>query len=88
MKGILVVCTVATLAFLTACGGNNKAGRQVADDSLKVINTVPEWTEADSTIYGHADGFGQGGFTLVADDGSEWELATTNPLLLGKKMCA
>lgn len=78
MKGLFVVCTVATLALFTACGGNNKADRQVADDSLKVVNTVPEWTEADSTIYGHADGFGQGGFTLVADDGSEWELALTS----------
>lgn len=78
MKGLFIGFSVASLMLFAACGGDKPAATQPTTDSVDIVNTVPEWKDADSTIYGRADGFGQGGFTLIAEDGRELELTLTS----------
>lgn len=77
----IIIC-IAT-AILCACGnGEKKNGQQEPqNDSIEAdsaLNTVPDWEERDSTIYGRSDGFGMSSFTLIGKDGKEYDIALTD----------
>lgn len=73
---------LSALLFLSACSGNKTKSGEASDsvDSTMTesYSTVPEWEDKDSTIYGRAEGFGQSAFTLVANDGREFDIALTS----------
>ena len=78
----LMAVAVALLATLSSCG-NNKAPdghKSAGADTVSTESPVllPEQQGEDTTTYGRADGFGQGGFTLIAKNGSELELTLTD----------
>lgn len=69
------------LLLLAGCNGKQakqerEFGVQYGDTAM--VNTVPEWEEADSTIYGYSDGFGQSAFTLITESGEEYDLSLTS----------
>ena len=76
----ITICIVTI--SLCACGGSNKEkDNSVKNDSIEAdssLNTVPNWEERDSTIYGRADGFGMSSFTLIGKDGTEYDIALTD----------
>lgn len=72
----LALCLAVTL--VASCGGNKK-GEESPQVDVEAMQTppLPDFADADSTVYGRADGFGGGGFTLIANDGRELELTLT-----------
>lgn len=80
VRGI-IICLAA--ASFCACGNGEKKGSQQEIPTCSIeadlaLNTVPEWEERDSTIYGHSDGFGMSSFTLIGKDGKEYDIALTD----------
>ena len=67
--------------MLMGCGGSqgkkDASPSAAAGTDTAIINTVPNWSDPDSTIYGYSDGFGQSAFTLITKDGEEYDLALT-----------
>ncbi len=82
MRKVFSCALLLGVVFFAACNGDKKekSTTEAAKDTLSVeaSSTVPDWQERDSTVYGQADGFGQGGLTLVTDDGRELELTLTD----------
>lgn len=72
---VLTVCFVG--ALVASCGSNKKGEEQAQIDATLAQPAPPDFTDEDTTVYGRADGFGGGGFTLIADDGRELELTLT-----------
>lgn len=69
--------------MLMGCGGSqgkkDSVPSSAAGIDTTVINSVPDWSDPDSTIYGYSDGFGQSALTLITKDGKEYDLALTAP---------
>lgn len=85
MKKIFWGVGVASMLLCAACGGNGSNGDAARQqDSVATGDMLPEQTEPDSTIYGRADGFGQGGCTLITKDGRELELTLTDETEAGR----
>lgn len=80
MKNLYLVSLLLISTLLWACGGNVEKKSEEAADTLAAeqAQRMPVVDTPDTTVYGRADGFGQGGFALVADDGRLLELALTN----------
>lgn len=81
--GLWTIAICIAVASLCSCGGNGNKGAQkeVQNDTIEADsaqNTVPDWEERDSTIYGRADGFGMSSFTLIGKDGAEYDIALTD----------
>lgn len=74
---LLTVCFVG--AMVASCGSNKKSDEQAQADAAAALSqpAPPDFTDKDSTLYGRADGFGSGGFTLITNDGRELELTLT-----------
>lgn len=79
---VLAIALCFVVSMVTSCGSNKKGEEQAQADIEAAMTqsgvTPPDFTDADSTIYGRADGFGGGGFTLITNDGRELELALTD----------
>lgn len=80
MKNLYSVSLLLLSALLWSCGGNVEKKTEEAADTLSAEQApkVPVVDSPDTTVYGRADGFGQGGFALVADDGRLLELSLTS----------
>ncbi len=69
------------LMLLAACGGG-KSGEQestIAADTTMIqgADAITGWADADTTIYGRANGFGQSALTLITPSGQELDLRLT-----------
>ena len=74
-------CASIALLLLAGCNGNKakqSQGTDITAADTAVVNSVPQWEEPDTTIYGYSDGFGQSAFTLVTKEGEEYELSLTS----------
>ena len=79
MKPLQYILLSTSLCLaLTACGGKDSKGdgADTIPDSTNVpVENVPKWVDADTTVYGAADGFGQSALTFITTDGRELDLA-------------
>lgn len=80
MKNASFIFLLLCSALLCACGGGGEKKSDEAADTVAAEQApqVPVVDSPDTTVYGRADGFGQGGFALVADDGRLLELSLTS----------
>lgn len=76
------VLALVALMALSACNGNKTktdANQDGLDSTItEGVDLLPDMSDRDSTIYGKAEGFGQSAFTLIAEDGTEYDIALTS----------
>ena len=86
MKKVFMFAAVLFSLMLSSCGKGKSSDKQGNTDSIaapaQIIDTAPQKSMPDSTVYGRSEGFGMSAFTLVTEDGREFDIALTSETCL------
>ncbi len=82
MKKVFMFAAVLFSLMLSSCGKGKSSDKHGNTDSIaapaQIIDTAPQKSMPDSTVYGRSEGFGMSAFTLVTEDGREFDIALTS----------